>query len=194
MKKAVFVDRDGVINELYYDEDHGIVDSPFHPNQFNNFPKVAEAINTFHDLGYLVILVSNQPGIAKKHFSEKTFNSIKEKMNNELKKQNAYFDDEYYCMHHPEAKNNTYKKNCDCRKPKPGMLKQAEKKHDIDLSQSWMIGDGVTDIEVGDNVGCKTIFVGQKKCYIMMNMKVEPNYYVKDLYEASKIIEKHGGK
>ena len=111
MNKAAFLDRDGVINELYYDDNQGIVDSPFHPDQLELFPKVGEAINTFHKLGYLVIIISNQPGIAKKHFTKETFEDIKQKMRDELKKrENAYIDAEYYCLHHPDAKIEKYNK------------------------------------------------------------------------------------
>jgi D-glycero-D-manno-heptose 1,7-bisphosphate phosphatase len=196
MNKAVFLDRDGVINELYYDDNQGVIDSPFHPDQFVLFPKVGEAINTFHKLGYLVIIISNQPGIAKKHFTEKTFESVKKKMRDELKKHNAYVDAEYYCLHHPDAKIEKYKKICDCRKPKPGMIIQAAKEHDIDLSSSWMIGDSVEDIQLGGNVGCETIFIGTKKTYIWEKMVVEPDFVAPNLYEASVMIKKHesGGK
>jgi len=194
MNKAVFLDRDGVINELYYDDNHGVIDSPFHPDHFELLPRVGEAINIFHEIGYLVIIISNQPGIAKKHFSEKTFELIKQKMRDELKKHNASVDAEYYCLHHPEAKIEKYRKICDCRKPKPGMIHQAAKQYNIDVSHSWMIGDGVVDIELGGAVGCKTIFVGKKKYYIWERMTVEPDYIVSDLFEASQVIKEYGGK
>jgi len=196
MNKAVFLDRDGVINELYYDDNQGVIDSPFHPEQFVLFPKVGEAINTFHKLGYLVIVISNQPGIAKKHFTEKTFEAIKKKMRDDLKKHNAYVDAEYYCLHHPEAKIEKYHKICDCRKPKPGMILQAAKEHNIDISSSWMTGDSVEDIELGHNVGCKTIFIGTKKTYIWKKMVVEPDFIAPSLYEASVVIKEYddGGK
>jgi D,D-heptose 1,7-bisphosphate phosphatase len=191
MNKAVFLDRDGVINELYYDDNQGVIDSPFHPDQFALFSKVGEAINTFHKLGYLVIIISNQPGIAKKHFTEKTFEAVKKKMRDELKRHKAYVDAEYYCLHHPDAKIEKYKKICDCRKPKPGMIIQAAKEHDIDLSSSWMIGDSVEDIQLGGNVGCETIFIGTKKTYIWEKMVVEPDFVAPSLYEASVMIKKH---
>lgn len=192
MNKAVFLDRDGVINELYYDDNQGVVDSPFHPDQFELFPQVGEAINNFHKLGYLVIIISNQPGIAKKHFTEKTFEAIKQKMRDELKKRgNAYIDAEYYCLHHPEAKIEKYHKICDCKKPRPGMIRQAAREHNIDLSASWMIGDSIEDIEAGNSAGCKTIFVGKKKTYIWVKMKVEPDFVTPNLYQASIIVKEN---
>lgn len=193
MKNAIFLDRDGVINELYYDDNQGVIDSPFHPDQFKLFPNVGKAINTFHKLGYLVIIISNQPGIAKQHFTEKTFESVKQKMKKELKKDNAYINGEYYCFHHPDAKIEKYRKKCNCRKPKPGMIKQAVKDHKIDISSSWMIGDSVIDIELGRKVGCKTIFIGNKKCYIWVEMKKEPDYVASSLYKASTMIKEHDG-
>jgi D,D-heptose 1,7-bisphosphate phosphatase len=190
MNNAIFLDRDGVINELYYDDNHGVIDSPFHPDQLELFPKVEDAINIFHDQGYKVILISNQPGIAKKHFSEETFEAIKLKIKELLNKKNAYFDAEYYCLHHPESKIDKYKKICDCRKPKTGMIQQAAEEHDIDLSNSWMIGDSIVDIEAGATAGCKTIFIGKKKYYIWVEMKTEPDYVVPNLYKASLLIKK----
>jgi len=104
-KKAVFLDRDGVINEVFYHKEMGIVDSPFTVEQFNLLPDVGKAINNFHDQGFLVIVVSNQPGIAKDHHSMETFEKIKQKMHTELSKSNTKIDAEYYCFHHPDAKN-----------------------------------------------------------------------------------------
>ncbi len=190
--KAVFLDRDGVINEVIYHKEMGIIDSPFTVEQFKLLPKVAEAINIFHDLGFRVIVVSNQPGMAKYHFSIDVFEKIREKMNAELKKDDAEVDAEYYCFHHPYATVKKYKKICNCRKPKPGMLQKAAEEHNIDLSKSWMIGDGITDIAAGQTAGCKTILIGRMKCdlcKIMEDEKVKPDYIKPNLYKASLIIK-----
>ena len=120
--KAVFLDRDGVINEIIYHKEMGIVDSPFTVEQFNLLPDVGKAINRFKNQGFKVILVSNQPGIAKDHFDMEVFEKIKEKMINELAKTGANLDAEYYCIHHPEAKIEKYKEICNCRKPKSGLF------------------------------------------------------------------------
>ena len=190
--KAVFLDRDGVINEVIYYKEMGIIDSPFTVEQFKLLPKVAEAINIFHDFGFRVIVVSNQPGMAKDHFSIDVFEKIREKMNTELKKDDAEVDAEYYCFHHPYATVKKYKKICNCRKPKPGMLQKAAEEHNIDLSKSWMIGDGITDIAAGQTAGCKTILLGRMKCdlcKIMEDEKVKPDYIKPNLYKASLIIK-----
>ncbi len=190
--KAVFLDRDGVINEVIYHKEMGIIDSPFTVEQFKLLPKVAEVINIFHDLGFRVIVVSNQPGMAKDHFSIDVFEKIREKMNTELKKDDAEVDAEYYCFHHPYATVKKYKKICNCRKPKPGMLQKAAEEHNIDLSKSWMIGDGIIDIAAGQTAGCKTILIGRMKCdlcKIMEDENVKPDYIKPNLYKASLIIK-----
>ena len=190
--KAVFLDRDGVINEVIYHKEMGIIDSPFTVEQFKLLPKVAEVINIFHDLGFRVIVVSNQPGMAKDHFSIDVFEKIREKMNIELKKDDAEVDAEYYCFHHPYATVKKYKKICNCRKPKPGMLQKAAEEHNIDLSKSWMIGDGIIDIAAGQTAGCKTILIGRMKCdlcKIMEDENVKPDYIKPNLYKASLIIK-----
>ena len=194
-KKAIFLDRDGVINEIVYHKEMGIVDSPFTIEQFVLLPEVGDSINRFHNQGFKVILVSNQPGIAKDHFDMAVFEKIREKMKNELAKASAKIDAEYYCFHHPEAKIDRYKKICDCRKPKPGMILQASRELDIDISKSWMIGDGINDIEAGLNAGCKTILIGRMKCdlcKILEDKGVKPDFIAENLYKASFITEKEG--
>lgn len=191
--KAIFLDRDGVINEIIYHKEMGVIDSPFTVEQFKLLSAVAKAINKFHKLGYKVIIVSNQPGLAKDNFTLEIFEKMKGKMRKELKKNGAEIDAEYYCFHHPYAKVKKYKKNCDCRKPKPGMILKAAKDHNIDLAKSWMIGDGITDIKAGQTAGCKTIFIGRMKCdlcKLMEDERVKPNYIAPNLYKAALIIEK----
>jgi len=191
--KAVFLDRDGVINEVVYNKEMGIVDSPSTVEQFKLLPDAGKAINKFHKKGFNVIVISNQPGLAKDHYDIDVFEKIKEKMKIELEKENAKIDAEYYCIHHPEAKIQKYKIICDCRKPKPGMILKAAKEHDIDLSKSWMIGDGINDLQAGKKAGCKTILIGRMKCdlcKIMEDEKVKPDFIAPNLFKASLIIEK----
>lgn len=186
---VVFLDRDGVINELIYYADHGIIDSPFTPEQFKLLSGVGEAINTFHKSGFKVIVASNQPGIAKGYFSKDTFNEIKARMESELNKEGAFLDGQYYCLHHPEARNESLRVNCTCRKPEPGLLVQAAEEMNIDLGNSWMIGDGLTDIKAGRIAGCKTILIGRVKCelcHLMDDMNAYPDFITPTLLEAAK--------
>jgi len=171
MEKAVFLDRDGVVNELIYYPEQGIVDSPFTLQQFRLLPGVAEAIKMFHEEGFKVVIVSNQPGIAKGHFSYETFEQLREKMRGELIKEEAFLDGDYYCLHHPEAKIEALKVDCECRKPKPGLLLRAAKELGLDLSQSWMIGDGLTDVKTGKAAGCRTVLLGNMKCELCHSPK-----------------------
>ena len=189
--KVIFLDRDGVINELVYHHEQGVIDSPFTVDQFRILPGVGEAIKKLSKTGYKVILVSNQPGIAKGNISEETFEEIRKKMNEELAKDGAFLDGEYYCFHHPEAKIEKLKANCECRKPKPGLLLQAAKEMDIALPHSWMIGDGLIDVKAGKNAGARTILVGRMKCELCRLMDEEnarPDAVSSDLLEAAKVI------
>jgi len=191
MSRAVFLDRDGVINELVYCPEQGIIDSPFTVEQLRFFPWAGEAVRKLSEAGYKVIVVSNQPGIAKGHLSRETFEKIRQKMKRELAKNGASLYREYYCFHHPDAKVDSLRVNCECRKPKPGLLLQAKKELDIDLSQSWMVGDGLTDVQAGKSAGCKTILLGNAKCELCRLMDKEdarPDDIALDLLDAVSII------
>jgi len=193
MNKAIFLDRDGVINEIVYHKEMGILDSPSNPDEFKLLPDVGKAINKFHELGFKTIVISNQPGLAKDKFTMDIFKKIQKKMEQELAKTGSYLDGQYYCLHHPEGTNKEYTKACECRKPKPGLILKAAEKHDIDLANSWMIGDGVTDIKAGQNAGCKTILIGRMKCELcnlLEDENAKPDFIASNLYKASFIIEK----
>jgi len=193
--KAVFLDRDGVINELVYYQEQGIIDSPFATEQFKLLPRVGEAIKNLNDGGYKLVLVSNQPGIAKGHMSDETFYKIRQKMTEELAKEGAFLDGEYYCFHHPEAKVDRLKANCECRKPKPGLLLRAAEEMNIDLSQSWMIGDGLTDVKAGKSAGTRTVLLGKMKCelcHLMDEEDARPDAITSNLTEVVQFILKQG--
>jgi D-glycero-D-manno-heptose 1,7-bisphosphate phosphatase len=195
MDKAIFLDRDGVVNEMIYYPEHGIVDSPFTAAQFKIRPHVTEALKAFNDKDFKVIIVSNQPGMAKGHYSEAVFEEIREKMHREVENAGAFIDGEFYCLHHPEAKVAQFKANCDCRKPKPGLLLEAAETMNLDLSKSWMIGDGLTDIEAGKKAGCHTILLGRIKCelcHLMDKTDARPDFVAADLLEAVSIISAKG--
>jgi D-glycero-D-manno-heptose 1,7-bisphosphate phosphatase len=193
MNKAVFLDRDGIINELVYFPDLGIIDSPLNPGQFKLIPGAAEAIKTFNQLGLKVVVVSNQPAIAKGKMSEELFDGIRQKMKSLLAKKGAHIDGEYYCLHHPEAKRLELKVKCRCRKPQPGLILKAAKELSLKTSKSYMIGDSLTDIKAGQAVGCKSILIGTIKCdscRLMETMAVKPDIISPSLLHASKIIKK----
>ncbi len=193
MTHAVFLDRDGVINQLVFHPDLGLIDSPLNPTQFKLIPGAAEAIKLFNQLGLKVIVISNQPAIAKGKMSETLFSLVQLKMKRLLAKNGAHVDAEYYCFHHPHAERPEYKKICNCRKPKPGLILQAKADFNLDVSKCYMIGDALTDIKAGHDAGCKSIFLGELKCDLcrqMETMAVKPHNIASSLLDASKIIEK----
>jgi D-glycero-D-manno-heptose 1,7-bisphosphate phosphatase len=192
-RDAVFLDRDGVINSYVYDADFGTVDSPSNPDTFRLSPGAGEAIAELNRLGMVVVVVSNQPGIAKGKFTQTLLDQITDKMRADIGDCGGRLDAVYYCLHHPESTLPDYRVRCDCRKPRPGMLLQAARELDIDIHRAFMIGDGITDIEAGCAAGAKTIFVGQSKPYIFEAFErhcIKPDFMAPSLAEAVTIIKK----
>lgn len=190
-KRAVFLDRDGVINPLIYHRDAGIIDSPFTVGQFHVLPHVPRAIRLLNDLGLLVVIVSNQPGIAKGHFGLATLRQFDRKLRSALKPVAARIDATYYCLHHPDATVKALRKRCTCRKPGIGLLTKAARELGISLADSYMVGDGLTDIEAGARAGCRTVFVGRWKCehcQFIQPHKLHPDFVARDLWEAVQLI------
>ncbi|MCR4736202.1 MAG: HAD-IIIA family hydrolase [Treponema sp.] len=149
-QKAIFLDRDGTINKL-----NGFIAKP---EQFELIPGAAEAIKMINNSGYLAIVITNQPVIARGDCTFEELALIHAKMETELGKKGAFIDGLYLCPHHTDkgfaGERPEYKCDCDCRKPKSGLFVQAAKDFNIDLTQSFMIGDSKNDIEAGDNAGC----------------------------------------
>jgi D,D-heptose 1,7-bisphosphate phosphatase len=186
------MDRDGIINELVYYPEQSIVDSPFTAQQFRLAPFAIQAINRFHQLGYKVIVISNQPGMAKRHFDESTFDSIRARMKDLLSEGNAELDGEYYCFHHPNGIREDYRVVCDCRKPKPGLIIRAAKDHNVTLAESFFIGDGIVDVRAGNEAGCTTVLVASVNgllVKLMSEQGTEPDYLVRTLEEAVGVVE-----
>jgi D-glycero-D-manno-heptose 1,7-bisphosphate phosphatase len=193
MSSAVFLDRDGVINEIVYFPETGVPDSPLNPRQFKLLPGAAEAIRIFNNLGLKVIVASNQPAIAKGKMTPELFEQIRRKMRTELEKKGARIDGEYYCLHHPQAKFAEYKVNCNCRKPKPGLMLRASEDFGLEPAQCYAIGDSLTDVEAGKAAGCMTFLIGNSKCDIcklIEEKNAKPDHIVSSLLHASKIIER----
>ncbi len=191
--RAVFLDRDGVINEIVCFPELGIMDSPLNPRQFKLMPDAARAVRVLNKLGLKVIIVSNQPAIAKGKTTMELFEKMRQKMKRELVKGGAHVDAEYYCFHHPAAKYAKYRVRCSCRKPKPGLITNAARDLNIDLSRSYLVGDSLTDIKAGRAAGCKTILVGYLKSYlskVIDETGVRPDFVVHSLLDAAKIIKK----
>lgn len=156
-QRAVFLDRDGTINQyvgfLKRIEDFQLIDG------------AAEAIRHINRSGYLAIVVTNQPVIARGDVTWEELELIHRKMETLLGEQGAYIDDIFVCPHHPDSgfpgEVSAYKMDCNCRKPKPGLLLQAAEKYNIDLTESWMIGDRFQDAQAGQAAGCRTVTVSE---------------------------------
>ncbi|GHV75434.1 histidinol phosphate phosphatase [Spirochaetia bacterium] len=155
-QKAVFLDRDGTINKLT-----GFITRP---EAFELIDGAAEAIRKINSAGYLTIVITNQPVIARGEASLEDVEEIHNKMEAELGKRGAYVDDIFFCPHHPDrgfpGERPEYKIDCECRKPKPGMILKAAAQYNIDLSQSYMVGDAARDMGAGTAAGCTPALVG----------------------------------
>lgn len=158
-QRAFFLDRDGTINKYV-----GFLTDI---NDFDLIEGAAEAIRLINEHGYLAIVVTNQPVIARGDVSLGELQEIHNKMETLLGLERAYVDDIFYCPHHPDKgfpkERIEYKIDCNCRKPKPGLILEAAKKYNIDLSRSLMVGDGINDLEAGKRAGCKTALIGTEK-------------------------------
>lgn len=170
-QKAIFLDRDGTINHY--------VGFLRRVNKFELAENSAEAIKKINSSGYLAIVITNQPVIARGETTYEELEEIHNKMETELGKFGAYLDGIYFCPHHPdqgyEGEVPELKVNCDCRKPKPGMLLKAAKDFNIDLSKSFMIGDSDIDVQAGINAGCKSIKIVEGGLLDAVNKILEEN-------------------
>ena len=173
MKKAIFLDRDGVINKAFIKD--GLPKSPNSLNELKILPGVKESISRLKKLNFICLVVTNQPDVQRGKIKKNTII----KMNNFLKKK-IELDDIFVCYHDDHD-------NCNCRKPKPGLLLQARKKWNVDFKKSFIVGDRWRDIQAGKKVGCKTIFLDYK--YKDIKPK-NPDFVTDTLLNATYIIEK----
>lgn len=193
-KKAIFIDRDGIIIKLCYDRELGIIHTPINSKQVEFVPGIFEFLKKAKKNNFLLIVISNQPGIGIKKMSWKQFVEIERKINKILRTKGILLNAQYYCLHHPFAKIKKYRKICNCRKPNTMLYDQAIAEFNIDIRRSWGIGDGVFDIIAGEKVGVKTIFVTNiyEASYLEILEKElkgnKPNFLVKNLEQAAKII------
>lgn len=179
-QRAVFLDRDGTINKY-----KGLIVCS---EQLELEEGVADAIRRINASGYLAICVTNQPVVARGQCSIEDVNNIHRKLQTLLGKEGAYLDDIVFCPHHPdrgyEGENPAYKIKCDCRKPATGMVDRMAERYNIDLSQSWVIGDTTMDVQLGRNVGARTILVKTGQAGADGKYEVVPDYEAENLMAA----------
>lgn len=179
---AIFLDRDGTINE-----EMGYIN---HIDRFKIFPFVAESIKIFRENGFKIIVVTNQSGLGRGYFTEKLLREVHNKLVEYLAENETKLDGIYFCPHHPSEGIGKYKKDCNCRKPKTGLIEMATREHDIDLKKSFMIGDRYKDIKFAKNLNIKSGFVltgygkgeyeHQKQTWSFM-----PDFIARDLKEMA---------
>lgn len=172
MKRAVFLDRDGVLNKTIFRD--GKPRAPYTLEDFFLLEGVQEGIELLRKNNFLLIVVTNQPDVARGWVSREAVDAVNDKLREFIE-----VDDIKICFHDS-------KENCHCRKPRPGMLLEAAKEQDIDLKNSFMIGDRHSDVEAGADAGCKTFLVGEGD----HSSTITPDYQVQSLLEAAKIIIK----
>ena len=172
MKKAIFLDRDGVLNETIIKNKE--ITSPLNLNELKIFPEAKETLQIFKKYGYLLIMVTNQPDIARNRNTKENVEEINNYLKNHLN-----LDDVFVCYHDD-------KDSCNCRKPKAGMLIKASEKYKVDLLKSYIIGDRWRDVEAGKNAKCKTIFIDFKYQEKLIS---KPDYIVNNISDCKKIIK-----
>lgn len=188
MNKAVFLDRDGTIdvekNYLYKIE------------EFELIPGVIDALRILKNLGYLLIVITNQSGIGRGYYTEEDFDVLNRWMVEMFESEGIGIDAVYFCPHLPDAKIERYRVVCSCRKPAIGLFERAVKEFDIDLNRSWTVGDKLRDCDICKNSGCKGILIGaNEKPDIIRDIergKYRNLRYERDLLMAAKTISNSG--
>ncbi|OGK24253.1 hypothetical protein A3A46_01545 [Candidatus Roizmanbacteria bacterium RIFCSPLOWO2_01_FULL_37_13] len=177
MQKAVFLDRDGVINRE--------VDNLRDVKQLTLLPHAADAIRKLNQSGFLVIIITNQPVVARGWISEERLKKIHMELLKRLGKKGARIDAIYFCPHHPNADLSKYRKDCQDRKPNIGLIKKAVKNFKIALENSFLIGDSTRDIQTAKNAGIPSILLKTGYGGKDRKFNVKPDYIAKNLFEAS---------
>jgi len=184
--KAIFIDRDGVINKDPggWTENNYVTEWKY----FHFIPGTLEALKILKEKGIKVIIASNQGGVNRGVYSKERLNEINSLMLKEIERQGGAIEEVFYCVHRDED-------NCNCRKPKPGLLEMAAKKYGIDPKSTYFIGDDKKDIIAGKRIGCKTVLVlsGKSSREDMEKWEEKPDHIFKDLLEAVKSLTKGKG-
>jgi D,D-heptose 1,7-bisphosphate phosphatase len=180
--QAVFLDKDGTL----------IQDVPNNvdPSLICFTTGAIAALRSLHQSGYKLIVISNQSGVARGYFPESALIGVEQEIRSRLADSDIPLSGFYYCPHHPNGVIQAYAIACTCRKPQPGMVLQAARDHDIDLAQSWFIGDILHDVEAGRSAGCRTILLdnGNETEWQLSRQRL-PHHLVTDLPEAARVIQ-----
>jgi len=181
-RPAIFLDRDGVLTQR--------ADLTWEKNQIKISPKIAPFLHQFNKQNIPIIVITNQPVVARGWISEKDVESLHKLIQIRLNKKGAKIDKFYFCPHHPQATLKKYRKKCNCRKPKIGLFKKAAREFNINLKKSLMIGDMTQDILAGKNAKTKTILIRAGHGGKDKKFKASPDYKVKTTADALKLAQK----
>jgi D-glycero-D-manno-heptose 1,7-bisphosphate phosphatase len=186
-RRAVFIDRDGTISE-----EVGYVN---HVSRYRVFPFAAEAVRLLNESGWLAVLVTNQAGVARGYFVEDLIQEVHGLLASELARGGARLDAVYYCPHHPNVGEPPYRFDCDCRKPRPGLIRRAAEELGVDLARSWMVGDRYSDSQLARNAGVRSAFVltGYGRGELEYQSRAwahHPDLVAENLLEAARVIVK----
>lgn len=180
-KRAIFLDKDGtLVDDVPYNVNPELIELSWHAGQ---------ALQILQELGFALIVVTNQSGVARGLFTEAALGPVHQRLSDLLAQYGVRLDGFHYCPHHPEGVVGRYAVQCTCRKPMPGMLLRAASELDIDLSRSWMIGDILHDVEAGRRAGCRTVLIdnGNETEWKMSPLRT-PHLSAPDLYTAATMI------
>ena len=184
-RRAIVMDRDGTVCE-----EMGYVN---HLSRSRLLPRSVEAIRLANDSGYFVAIATNQSGVARGLFGEELVQAVHRQLSERVAAQGGRIDALYFCPHHPREGQPPWRLDCDCRKPKPGMLVRAAREHDLDLGRSWMVGDGFPDIEAGNAAGARVVQVltGYGRGLVehhQHEFRARPEHTAEDLLDAVRYI------
>jgi D-glycero-D-manno-heptose 1,7-bisphosphate phosphatase len=184
LRPAVFLDRDGVLNEGVADPDSGMPESPLRVEDVRLLPGVAPAARALAQAGFALVCVSNQPAAAKGKVTVEQLLAIHDRVVGELAEQGGHLDASCLCMHHPRGVVAELSGPCDCRKPSPCMLLHATAALGLDLASSWMVGDTDTDVEAGRAAGCRTVLIRYPKSAHKRSGRSAPDLLARDLADG----------
>jgi D-glycero-D-manno-heptose 1,7-bisphosphate phosphatase len=184
--RAVFLDKDGtLVEDVPYNVD---------PSRIRLGPGAAAGLSRLHAAGFLLIVVSNQSGVARGMFPEEALTPVHERLGELLADLGVPLHGFFYCPHHPEGTFARYAVRCSCRKPEPGMIRAAAREHDVSLTDSWLVGDILDDIEAGRRAGCRTVLLdnGHETVWRRSALR-QPDFLAADLDEAARLIISNSG-
>ncbi len=182
MNKAIFLDRDGVINY-----DYGFI---YKWSEFKFIDGVIKALQILTNYGFKIFIITNQSGIARGFYSTNDLEILHKQMLNYLSKRSININEVFYCPHHEKGKSKEYAINCLCRKPKPGMLLLAKDKYNINMKESYLVGDKISDLQAGWNAGVRCCYLVRKNGTDNYPKFESFIYYANDLYDFAKKVTK----